>query len=179
MGFSNSDRDERHHAKPKQLLQDGRFVESQQEILHRNQRDGLRALRFGITTAAVLIETTLTPTFSVTLTIATTAPSPAVGSAKRPTTRGWPGSGQIAIVLAVGICILGIGTRRCYPSAIVASLTLAVLIYVVGCGGGGSGGGGGGGGSSGTPPGNYTGITVTVAISGVTQSIISLSDYVQ
>jgi hypothetical protein len=56
-----------------------------------------------------------------------------------------------------------------------------MLASAVACGGGngagsgGGGGGGGGGGSSGTPPGNYTGVTVSVTINGITQTINNLN----
>jgi len=57
---------------------------------------------------------------------------------------------------------------------------LAVIASALACGGGsGSGGGGGGGGNPGTPVGNYPGVTVSVTINGITQSINNLSVNVQ
>jgi len=59
-----------------------------------------------------------------------------------------------------------------------ALLGLAVIASAVACGGG-SGGGGGGGENPGTPVGNYPGLTVSVTINGITQSINNLSVNVQ
>ncbi|HKS66157.1 MAG TPA: hypothetical protein VJR26_02880, partial [Candidatus Acidoferrales bacterium] len=74
--------------------------------------------------------------------------------------------------------------RRRAWSAVLALTAVGVIAVVVGCGGGGgnngSGGGTGGGVTNpGTPVGNYTGITVTVTIGSVTQSISSISVNVQ
>ena len=76
---------------------------------------------------------------------------------------------------------------RYKPAGVVALLALTLILCAVGCGGGastgGNGGGGGvvggGGGNPGTPVGSYSGITVTVTINGVAQSINNLSVNVQ
>jgi hypothetical protein len=73
----------------------------------------------------------------------------------------------------MGICFVRIGTIRRHWSAIVASIAFVVIAFALGCGGG--GGTGGGITVPGTPTGNYTGLTVTVTINGITQSINNLS----
>jgi hypothetical protein len=69
--------------------------------------------------------------------------------------------------------------RRRAWSAVLALAALGVMAAAVGCGGGGGGGGGGGFTNPGTPVGNYSGVTVTVTIGSVTQSINTLSVNVQ
>ena len=87
---------------------------------------------------------------------------------------------MIAAIFLMGICIVRIGTDRRNWSAIVALVAIAVIALSIGCGGGnGSGGGGGSSGTPGTPAGTYTGVTVTVTINGVTQSINNLTVNVQ
>ena len=84
---------------------------------------------------------------------------------------------MIAITLATSIYIFVVSKhsqRRWSAVAIVLALT--VIASVVACGGDGSGSGGGGGSHPGTAAGNYTGVTVTVTINGVTQSINKLSE---
>jgi subtilase family serine protease len=119
-----------------------------------------------------------TTSVPVTLTVTTTAPSSHASFANRLTPRPWPGSRQIAVVFVMGLSTVLLDTRarrRC--RAIVALVALAVIASAIGCGGGGTGGGGSS--NPGTPPGNYSGVTVTVTISGVTQSLNTLSVNVQ
>jgi hypothetical protein len=127
---------------------------------------------------ASLTFTSSKTTASVTLTINTTAPSG--GGSAQPTMRG-PSLGSVEIAFGLLIAIFtvgGAGRRR--REAIGALASLVLMASLLGCGGGGTGSGGGGGGSKGgTPVGNYTGVTVTTTINGLTQSINSLSIDVQ
>jgi len=78
----------------------------------------------------------------------------------------------------MGISVVLLDTRaRRRSRAIIALVALTVIVSAIGCGGGGSGGGGSS--NPGTPPGNYSGVTVTATISGVTQSLNTLSVSVQ
>jgi hypothetical protein len=119
-------------------------------------------------------------TATATVTFLTTAPSAAVPiSRNRPNMPGWR---TTATTMAV-ICLLwmslllrgrdGKRRRRDFAFTFVAFVLLAVS---AGCGGG---GGGGGVQNQGTPPGNYTGISVTVTINGVTQTVANLTLNVQ
>jgi hypothetical protein len=133
---------------------------------------------------ATVTLTSSAPSASVVLTISTTAATAALAPPQRH--RGWQGFNEMAVALATGICVLGTGRRRYNSAAIVALLAVALIVFAVGCGAGasagggeGGGGGGGGGGNTGTPPGNYTGVTVTVMINGTTQSISNLTVNVQ
>jgi hypothetical protein len=86
---------------------------------------------------------------------------------------------QIVVIWVVGMSFVFFvrqGSRRW--SAAVALIVLAMIALAAGCGGG----------SSGPPPpppnpgtpvGNYSGVTVTVTIGGVTESISNLSVNVQ
>ena len=136
---------------------------------------------FSPSTVAFSSSTTTVP---VTLTISTTAAS----STGPSWWRFAPGSfGRVAgtSLLVLIMCVfLSIERRRRAWSAVLALTAVGVIAVVVGCGGGGgnngSGGGTGGGVTNpGTPVGNYTGITVTVTIGSVTQSISSISVNVQ
>ena len=119
-----------------------------------------------------------TTSVPVTLTVTTTAPSSHASFANRLTPRPWPGSRQIAVVFVMGISVVLLDTRaRRRSRAIIALVALTVIVSALGCGGGGSGGGGSS--NPGTPPGNYSGVTVTATISGVTQSLNTLSVSVQ
>ncbi len=125
---------------------------------------------------STLTFTSSTTSIPVTLTISTTAPSAAVPFARF--TPG-PSVGVPALVLllfaATLLCAL---PRRRAWSAVLALAALALMTVAVGCGGGGAGAGNGGthgNTNPGTPVGNYSGVTVTVTIAGVTQSINTLS----
>lgn len=126
----------------------------------------------------------------VTLTITTTAPNSNSALLQR-----FPGPSRIlsigiGIFFPVGICI-GFTGRKASRKMFAAFLALALTVSTISCGGGngvgGSGGGGGGTGgggggdnsNQGTPVGTYNGVTVTVTINGVTQSINNLSIDVQ
>ncbi len=132
---------------------------------------------FSPATAALTASTT---SAHVTLAITTTAPSSLASSTQRLTQGLWPGFSEIAVICIMGICMVSLGRRpRRSWRAVVALIALAVIVSAIGCGGGGSGGGGGGGENPGTPVGNYTGVSVTVTINGITQSINNLSVNVQ
>jgi hypothetical protein len=79
----------------------------------------------------------------------------------------------------IGICLLLFARQRPLRwSAVLALIGLAVIALAAGCGGGSSGpppppp-------NPGTPAGNYSGVTVTVTIAGVTESINNLAVNVQ
>jgi len=144
---------------------------------------------------ATIAFTSSTTTIPVTLTISTTASS---------TSGGWRKfrlpivsvSGELAALCLILPCLLllsirigSIGTGSIGISSIAiwvrqrtfwtisSALCLLVMLATLGCGGGGSPAVGGG--NPGTPLGNYTGVSVTVTINGVTQSIKNLSVNVQ
>jgi hypothetical protein len=81
-------------------------------------------------------------------------------------------------VIGLFILLLSGALRRRW-SAVPALLGLALLASAVACGGGSGGGGGVVVVNPGTPVGNYLGVTVTVTINGITQSINNLSVNVQ
>ncbi len=123
--------------------------------------------------------TSSTTTVPVTFTIATTATSSLASSVQRLTLGSWRGFREIAAICVMGLCMVPLGRRpRRRWSAIIAFVAVALIASAVGCGSG-NGGGAGGGGNSGTPVGNYTGVTVAVTINGITQSIPNLSVNVQ
>jgi hypothetical protein len=112
----------------------------------------------------------------VTLTLATTAPSALVPSARRLVPRLLPGSREIVFIsLMVLIAMLAKQLRRNWR-LVAVFVALAVIAATIGCGGGSTEGGFS---NPGTPIGNYTGVTVTVTINGVQQSINNLSVDVQ
>jgi hypothetical protein len=128
---------------------------------------------------ATVTFTSSTTTVPVTLTITTTTPSSRTASALYQTPGRFLGSGIIAAICLMGVCFVPFSARgRHRWSAIVVLVALAVIASAAGCGGSG-GNGQGGGGTPGTPAGNYTGVTVTVTINGIRQSINNLSVNVQ
>lgn len=130
--------------------------------------------------------TSSTATVPVTLTIATSASSSAIPSG-RGSFLSLPGAGVFPLTYAVAFVIVLFGLlRRGRCGAVSAVCGLLLIATALACGGGSSGnggsggnGGGNGGGVGGTPAGNYQGVTVTVAINGVTQTINNLSVNVQ
>jgi hypothetical protein len=131
---------------------------------------------FNPTTVAFTSSTASVP---VTLTITTSSTNSVALFTPRPPFRLWP-IGGIVFGCLMGACVLigrgGQSLRR----RLTIIVPLALFATTVSCGGGASGGSGsGGGGSGGTPAQNYPGVTVTVTINGITQSINNLSVYVQ
>ena len=125
--------------------------------------------------------TSSTATVPVTLTI-TTAGSGTVASSIVRLTPGLRAPWLTGIAFGMGICIIFSGASGCRPNVALRSVVLLALITTMtSCGGtGGSGGSGGSGGATpGTPAGNYPGVTVSVTINGITQSVNNLSVDVQ
>lgn len=120
--------------------------------------------------------TSSTTTVLVNLTVATTAPSSLVPSPWRLTPRPFPGSLVIVVFCLMGIYIVLLARRHRRWAAIITFAAFVLIASAIGCGGGTSGGGFS---NPGTPVGNYTGVTVTVTINGVMQSINNLSVNVQ
>jgi subtilase family serine protease len=130
--------------------------------------------------------TSSTTSVPVTLTIATSA----AGSALPGNRRFTPTLPEISTILvgcavAVTIALFGFWkpSRRVIAPVVFGLFLIAVAIS---CGGGSMGGnggsgnnGGGGIGSGGTPAGNYQGVTVSITINNVTQTIDNLSVNVQ
>lgn len=114
--------------------------------------------------------TSSTTSVPVMMTVTTTAPSATVPFARWLT----PGL-QLLIPALVLLTMLVLSLlpsrRRRVWSAVLALVALGIMTTAVGCGGG----GGGGFHNPGTPTGNYTGVTVTVTIGSVTQSINTIS----
>src|ERR1700722_7171340 len=137
---------------------------------------------------ATIAFTSSITTVPITLTISTTASSssaPLVRPSLRalPSNRGLPAAFMIAASLLLGSTSVGIsissnrnarGRRRL--CAVSAGLGLLAMAATLGCGGGGNAVGKR---NPGTPPGNYTGVNVTVKINGLTPSIKNLSVNVQ
>jgi hypothetical protein len=116
--------------------------------------------------------TSSTNTATVTLTVNTQAPA---GGLVPSTLRLVPGSRlrtrEIAIMWVIGTCFLLFARKRPWRwSAVLALIGLVVISSVAGCGGGSSGPPPPPS-NPGTPVGNYSGVTVTVTIAGVTESI--------
>jgi hypothetical protein len=132
---------------------------------------------------ATVAFTSSTTTVPVTLTVTTTALGSAAPAAQGLNPGPWLPPSGIAAIFFLSVCLAPLSgrRRRCRFSAISALVTLAVIASSIACGGGnGTGGGGtGGGGNSGTPAGNYSGVTVTVTINGIVESINSLNVNVQ
>ena len=110
----------------------------------------------------------------------TTAPSAAAPDVRnRPNIGGWKtGAGAWVLALACLLCatMLAFGyreKRRRWGIALMFTV-FALLAVSIGCGGS-SGGGGGPPPNPGTPVGNYTGVSVTVTVNGVTQTISGLT----
>ncbi len=116
----------------------------------------------------------------VTLTISTTGVSSALGPL-RLDPRTWLGSSKVVLFWTSVICILLVISLRKNRGQPIAVFALIVMVTIgISCGGGGGpNGGSGSGGTGGTPTGNYQGVTVTVIVNGITQSISNLSVDVQ
>ena len=125
-------------------------------------------------------------TATATISFQTTAPSavapdlrgrPDIG---RRNTGGWnTGASAWVLALACLLCaaMLAFGyraNRRRWGLALMFS-AFALLAVSIGCGGGGGGGGTGPTQNPGTPVGNYTNVSVTVTVNGVTQTISGLT----
>jgi subtilase family serine protease len=108
----------------------------------------------------------------------TTAPSEAVPSTRQQRMfDAWPTTNDrlaLTLVLCLGITAFILSRMKHRWSAVLTLVALAFLLADAGCGGGG-GGGTGSGGNPGTPRGNYPGISVTLTINGVTQTIPNLT----
>jgi hypothetical protein len=110
----------------------------------------------------------------VTLTVTTMAPSSVTPSARRFTPGAWRGTGQVALacVFCLGLLFLSLPARQRRWNTALACVVFVAIVTFAACGS-----------SSnpppvtnpGTPVGNYTGVTVTVTINGVTQSINTIS----
>src|ERR1700733_4802565 len=124
--------------------------------------------------------TSSTTTVPVTFTIITTGSGSAASSPHLFSKTGGRVS-EIAAVCSLGICLLPLGLRPRHRRTFVAFVALIAIAAAIACGGGNSssgvGGGGGetggsgGGGSSGTPPGTYTGVTLDLAVAGISQFV--------
>jgi len=117
-------------------------------------------------------------TVTVTLTVSTQAASGIVPQARRIVPGSSVRTQEIAVALVIGICFLLFAWRRPWQwNAVISLSVLAVIASAAGCGGGSSGPPPSM--NPGTPVGNYSGLTVTATIAGVTESINSLSVNVQ
>lgn len=121
--------------------------------------------------------TAQTATQTVTLTVMTMAPSSVTPSARRFIPGAWRGTARVALVcgLCFGLLLFGFRARQRRWNLVLASLAFAALATFASCGGGGSTGPPPPPPNLGTPVGNYTGVTVTVTINGVTQSINTIA----
>jgi subtilase family serine protease len=119
--------------------------------------------------------TSSTTSVPVTLTITTTAPTTAL------LRRVLPLPTALGFIFLISIGIGRIGAFRRFGRSFVAFVVLAVIALTFGCGGGGSGGVNSPPPTTipGTPVGNYTGLTVSVTITGITGTINNLSANVQ
>ncbi len=120
--------------------------------------------------------TSSTTSVPITLTILTTGPSAASASRQPLLPPPAPTSSEILAFLLGGILVIAVNPKR-ELGRIALLAVLVASVSTTSCGGGSAGGsgGGGGGGTGGTPAGNYQGVTVTVTINGVTQTINNLS----
>jgi len=118
-------------------------------------------------------------TVPVTLTVSTQAASGLVPSGHRFAPGSWVRAREMAVVWIIGMCLLLFACQGpCRRRQVLALIVLAVIASLTGCGGG-SGGPPPPPLNPGTPVGNYSGVTVTVTIGGVTESINNLSVNVQ
>jgi subtilase family serine protease len=90
---------------------------------------------------------------------------------------------EIAAVFSFGVCLLPLGLRPRHRRTFVALVAIIATATAIACGGGnaggGTGGGGGGGsGSTGTQTGTYNGITLNLAVAGISQ-LVNLNVNVQ
>ena len=131
--------------------------------------------------------TSTTTNIPITLTISTTADSSQAAQRAAATGTPWISFGGCSLFLALGTLSLFLWTHRKRQHAKVAILACAMFAFVS-CGGSGSagnggnggvGGGGGGTGNPGTPAGTYNGVTVMVAINGITQWVNNVTVNVQ
>jgi hypothetical protein len=128
---------------------------------------------------AVVAFTSSATSIPVTLTITTTGQVSATSSSGLKS-GPWTWFSASAAICVAGICLFPLGTRqRRRWRPMFALVILAGIACSVGGSGTSGGSGTGGGGSSGTPAGNYVGVTVTVTINGVIQSVNNLSVNVQ
>jgi Pro-kumamolisin, activation domain/Bacterial Ig-like domain (group 3) len=117
------------------------------------------------------------------VTFQTTAPSAVIpASRNRPDIDGWRlTAGSLALASLLCAAMLAFGyreKRRCWGVALMFT-AFALLALSGGCGSGGGSGVSGPPPNSGTPAGNYNGISVTVTINGVTQTVSGLTLDVQ
>jgi hypothetical protein len=121
--------------------------------------------------------TAQTTSQTVMLTISTMAPSSVTPSARRFTPGPWRGTAQIALAcgLCFGLLLFGLRARPRRWSTVVACVAFVAIATFSSCGGGGSTGPPPPPPNPGTPVGNYTGVTVTVTMGGVTQSINTIA----
>ncbi len=115
---------------------------------------------------------------TVTLTVMTTAPSSSLTpSARRVTPRAWRGTARVALVcvMCLGLLFFGMRARQGRWKMVLACVVFVAIATFPSCGGGGSSGPPPPPPNLGTPVGNYTGVTVTVTMGGVTQSINTIA----
>jgi hypothetical protein len=107
------------------------------------------------------------------MTVSTQAPSALLPSTRRFAPPSRRETREVAVVWATGLCVLLLAARRQRRrwSTVLGLVVFAMIAFAAGCGSGGP--------STpknpGTPVGNYNGVTVTVTINGVTESINNLS----
>jgi hypothetical protein len=118
-----------------------------------------------------------TTTQTVTLTVMTMAPSSAALSARRFIPGAWRGTTQVALLCAFcfGLVLFGVHARQPRWTTVLACVAFVAVATFTSCGGGGSSGPPPPPPNPGTPIGNYTGVTVTVTINGVTQTINTIA----
>jgi hypothetical protein len=122
--------------------------------------------------------TAQTTSQTVTFTVMTTAPSSSVTpSARRFVPGAWRGTAQVALasVFCFSLLLLGLRARQRRWNLVLACVVLVAIATFPSCGGGGSSGPPPPPPNPGTPVGNYTGVTVTVTMGGVTQSINTIA----
>ncbi len=121
-------------------------------------------------------------TAMATVTFLTTAPSALIpASRNRPDIGGWrltAGSLALACLLCAAMMAFGYREKRRGWGVALMFTVFALLAVSVGCGGGGSGNSGPPP-NPGTPVGHYNGVSVSVTINGVTQTISGLTIDVQ
>jgi hypothetical protein len=116
-------------------------------------------------------------TQTVTLTVITTAASSMTPSARRFIPGSWPRTARIALacVFCFSLLLLGLRARQRRWNLVLACVVLVAIATFPSCGGGGSSGPPPPPPNPGTPVGNYTGVTVTVTMGGITQSINTIA----
>ena len=125
--------------------------------------------------ASITIPTNGTAT--ATITFQTTAPSSVIPVSRNPSdTGGWrltAGTLALACLLCAAMLAFGYREKRQRWGIALMFTVFALLAVSVGCGGG--SGNSGPPPNPGTPVGNYTGVSVSVTINGVTQTIPGLT----